>query len=319
MHAVVGVEVGDDDPMRIHAALPHQLSIQVAATPGHRAALADHDPRLERIEDVDELRECAAELGLEGLHVGDAGLVRLARDDRADLALRRPLRIGESADGVPQLLERLGVGRDEGQVDQVVRRWWRLRQRLDRSQLRQLAPQPPPLPTARTSERDDAERLARQVGAERREAGFEDRSAGRRIGEAGKPLGPVDGKHVADPSEGDDHRAAEPERAAQPVEVEAQDEVGDQPRIAEAEPERQDQDCPGDRAGDHLEEAAQPAQAIGIVAGGGGHRGRTGRTAGRGREPAVAPLPPSRPVSASRGRPADGPARRRSRSATGSG
>ena len=84
----------------------------------------------------------------QGLHVRDAGLVGLARDDRADLALRRPLRLGEGADRVPQLLERLGVGRDEGQVNQIVRRRRRIRQRLDRLQLSHLAPQAPPLAAA---------------------------------------------------------------------------------------------------------------------------------------------------------------------------
>ena len=43
---------------------------------------------------------------------------------------------------------------------------------------------------------------------------------------AGQPIGPVDAKDPADAPIGDDHRAAEPEGAAEPVEVEGEDEVG---------------------------------------------------------------------------------------------
>ena len=66
MHAKVGVEVGDHDPVRVHAALAHEQPMQVAAAPRHRAALADDDPRLERVEDVDELGEFVAELLAQG-------------------------------------------------------------------------------------------------------------------------------------------------------------------------------------------------------------------------------------------------------------
>ena len=120
MHAEVGVEVGDQDPGGVQAALAHQQPIQVAATPGHGARLADHDAGLERVEDVDEVGEGGAELLAQGADIGDPGVIGLAGDDRADLALGRPLGLGQCADRLAQLLERLGVGRDERKVGVVV-------------------------------------------------------------------------------------------------------------------------------------------------------------------------------------------------------
>ena len=111
MDAEVGIEVGDDDAARVHPPLAHEQPIQVLAAPCHGAALADDDARLERIEDVDEVREGVAELLAQDADVLDAALVGLPRDDRDDLALRRPARLGQRPHRVPQLLERLGVGR----------------------------------------------------------------------------------------------------------------------------------------------------------------------------------------------------------------
>ena len=50
-----------------------------------------------------------------------AGRVRLAGDDRDHLPLTRPVRLGERADRLVQLLVRLGVGRDERHVAEPVR------------------------------------------------------------------------------------------------------------------------------------------------------------------------------------------------------
>ena len=90
---------------------------------------------------------------------------------------------------------------------------------------------------------------------------LEERLGAPRIGQAGS-RSVQSTASTADAAVGDDHRAAEPERPAQPVEVEAQDEVRHQPRIAEAQPEGQDQDRPGDRAGHHLQQAGEPSVAI---------------------------------------------------------
>ncbi len=105
MHPEVGVEVGDHDPARIHAALAHEQPMQVAAAPRHRAALADDDPRLQRVEDVDELGEFVAELLAQGADVLDPARIGLASDDRADLALGRPFGRGQRPDRVAQLLQ----------------------------------------------------------------------------------------------------------------------------------------------------------------------------------------------------------------------
>ena len=116
MDPVVGVQVGDEDAPRIHALSANQLPVQVPAAPGHGAAFADHDPRLQGIEDMDELRERGAELALQGVHVAASLLVGLAGDDGADLPLHRPVGLCQRPDGAAQLVERLGVGRDQGQV-----------------------------------------------------------------------------------------------------------------------------------------------------------------------------------------------------------
>ncbi len=207
MDAVVGVQVGDEDARRVHPALAHEQPIQVATTERHGAALADHDPRLERVEDVEELAEGRPELVAQDRDVGPAGLILLASDDRNELPLAGPRRGRQGRDRLAQLVERLGVGGDERQVH-VVRRIRRL-------------PRP-------------------------------------RV-EPGDPLPPVDGDHAPDPSIRHHDRAGEPERSADPVEVEAQDEVGDEPWVAEAEPDRRDDDRPADEPGDHLEQALDPA------------------------------------------------------------
>ena len=79
------------------------------------------------------------ELLAQGRHVLDATRIGLARDDRDDLALGRPLRLRQGADRVAQLLERLGVGRDQRQVDELVDGRRRLRQRGHRIEGGQLA------------------------------------------------------------------------------------------------------------------------------------------------------------------------------------
>jgi hypothetical protein len=69
---IVGIQVGDKDAPWVHAPLSHQEPIQEAAAPGHGAALADHDPRLQWIQDVDEVGELVAELLAQDADVLDA-------------------------------------------------------------------------------------------------------------------------------------------------------------------------------------------------------------------------------------------------------
>ena len=120
MDPVVRVEVGHDDLRRLEPQ-PHQLPVEPAAAVGHRRGLADDDPGLERIEDVEEVEEPVAEQLPQPGDVLAALRVRLAGDDRDHLPLARPVGLGQGADRLVQLLVRLGVGRDQRDVPQPVR------------------------------------------------------------------------------------------------------------------------------------------------------------------------------------------------------
>ena len=282
--AEVRVEVGDDDPMRVHPAVPNEEPIQVPATPRHRAALADDDAGLERIEDVDELPELVAELFAQRADVGDPILVRLPGNDRADLPFPWPARLGERADRGPQLLERLGVGRDEGKMEDFVGRWRSLVEGRDSPQLGHLLAGTADRRAVRERRGHDPEGRVWPIGLE---GGPQLGNTRGRVGERIDPVRPVDFERAAHASVGHDDGAAEPERAAQPVEVEAEDEVRDELRIAEAQPDREDEDRPRDGAGHHLERAAEPEVAVRVVV---RHRYRSGRAAGADPDPPRASL-----------------------------
>ena len=159
---------------------------------------------------MDELGERATEFLAERLHVRDPLRIGLAGDDRADLAVGRPFGLRQGLHRVPQLVERLGVGRDEGELDQVA-----------------------------------------SLG-----------SAGSRSLNRLEPRLPIGREHATHASVADDHGDAQPERAAQHVEVEGQDEVRDQPRVAEAEPDRAQDDGPADEPRHHLQHALEPSVPI---------------------------------------------------------
>jgi hypothetical protein len=84
--AVIGVEVRDNDPGGV-VAKTNQLRVQPAAEVGHRARLTHDHPGLERIEDVEEVREVVAKDLASPRHVLPPGQVSLARDDGHDLPL----------------------------------------------------------------------------------------------------------------------------------------------------------------------------------------------------------------------------------------
>ena len=123
--AVVRVQVRHDHLRGIEAQA-RQLPVQPPAAVRHRARLADDDARLERIEDVEEVPEPRPE---DLAQLGDvlATLdVRLAGDDRDHPPVARVVGVGERLDRLVELLVRLRVGRDEGDVPELAR----IRQRV---------------------------------------------------------------------------------------------------------------------------------------------------------------------------------------------
>ena len=76
----------NNDPGGV-VAKTNQLRVQPAATVGHRARLTHDHPGLERIEDVEEVREVAAKDLASPRRVLPPGQVSLARDDGHDLPL----------------------------------------------------------------------------------------------------------------------------------------------------------------------------------------------------------------------------------------
>ena len=262
-----------------------------------------------------KLAEPVAELRLQRLHVRDPALVGLAGDDRHDLPLLGPVRLGKRANREAQLLERLGVGRDQGEVGVLVRGRHSEGVAIDAVQLGKLAAQRATLHGARAAGRrgDDPEGGVRGAGR-----GSEPRpelaTARGAVTEPRHGGGPIGRQHLPDAAEGDDDRPREPDGAAHPVEVEAQDEVGDQPWIAEAQPDRADDDRPADEAGHHLEQPAEPARSLRVASFRHQLLNPTPPVVGRGRR-----APISRPGSASHDTRRGVRAPRRSMCSTGRG
>ena len=113
--AVVRIKVRDQDlvePVAFLGQHPHHP----APAPVHGGGLADHDPRLQRILDVVEALQPAAELLLEPGHVLPSGLVGLPSDDPDHGQLGRVVRIDDRLDRALEHVVWLGVRRDDAQV-----------------------------------------------------------------------------------------------------------------------------------------------------------------------------------------------------------
>ena len=254
MDPVVAVEVGHEDIGRVELEAD-QLAVQPAPAVGHRRALADHDPRLQRVEDVEEVEEPVAEQLTEPSHVLPSGVVGLAGDDRDHDPVAGVVGLGQGADRLVQLLERLGVGRHERDVEQSSG----IRQRLappgkDPGELAPLAIEPSELapPT------DDGEALTRSLelvdpGPDQGHQPIDLGQAADRVGQGQGPGPPVLGHRPADPREGDAHAAGQQDRLVEPVEVEAQDEPGHDLREAKREDQGTHDQRPADEARDDLE------------------------------------------------------------------
>ena len=120
MDAVVGVEVGDQDLGEVEALLVEHAH-HPAPAPVHRRRLPDHDARLERVFDVIEAAEPRPELLLQTSDVLPSGLVGLAGDDPDHLQLVRIVGVDDRLDRALEHVVRLGVGRDDRQVDVLQR------------------------------------------------------------------------------------------------------------------------------------------------------------------------------------------------------
>ena len=120
MDAVVGIEIGKEDLAQVVAFLG-QDAHHPAPAPVHGRRLADDDPRLERILDVIEAPELVAELLLEPSHVDPTRLVRLAGDDPDHLLVGRVVGVDDRLHRLLEHVVRLGVGRDDAQVDVLER------------------------------------------------------------------------------------------------------------------------------------------------------------------------------------------------------
>src|SRR5207245_8874145 len=98
MDSVVGIEVGDQDLAEVEAFFcehPHHPP----AAPVHSGALADDDPRVERVFDVIEAANSAPELLLEPGDILPTALFRLPSDDPDQLQLVRVIGVDDRLDG----------------------------------------------------------------------------------------------------------------------------------------------------------------------------------------------------------------------------
>ena len=116
MHAVVGVQVGDQDLVEL-VALIGQDPDHPAAAPVHRRGLADHDAGLERVFHVIEAAQPATELRLQARDVLPAWLIGVARDDRHHLQLVRIVGVDDRLHRALEHVVGLGVGGDDREMD----------------------------------------------------------------------------------------------------------------------------------------------------------------------------------------------------------
>jgi len=262
MDAVVRVEVGDDDLAGIEAQAV-ELPKEPPPAIGHRAALADHVARLERIEDVEEVEEAAAEDLSQAGHVLTTGRVRLAGDDRDHPPAGRPVGLGQGPDGLEQLLVRLGVGRDQGHVPEAIRVRHRVAPPGEEpeevlalgAQAAQLAPS-----TFGGFVLSGSGELLDPPG-DRRRAAFDEGDAPGHVAKGEGPGPPVDIHGPPDLDRCHGHAAGQHRRLVEPVDVEGQDEPGHDLGPAERERNRSDDEHPGDRPGNDLEDSLDPAIA----------------------------------------------------------
>ncbi len=115
MDAVVGVQVGDQHLVE-PVPLLRQHPDHPASAPVHGGGFADDDPRLQRILDVVEAFQPAAELFFQPGHVLPARLVGLARNDADHRQLSGVVRIDDRLHGALEHVVRLRVGRDDAEV-----------------------------------------------------------------------------------------------------------------------------------------------------------------------------------------------------------
>ena len=273
---VVRVQIRDDHLVGIEAQ-PGKLPVQPPSAIGHRARLANHDPRLERIEDVEEVAETRPEDLPQPDHVLAALEVGLAGDDRDHLEVARKVGLGQCLDGLVQLFIGLGVCRNQGDVPDLA---W-VRQRLSRggqpqhaAQVASFGDEPPllPLPASRGQLVARSAQL-RDTPIDELDQAWQLVVTGLWIRQRESALPPIDRHDPAHPAERDAHADSQLSRAVQPVAVEAQDEPAHDLRIAQRQRNGAQDQHPGDEAGNDLQDpisARSPLLDLSLRRDGGG-------------------------------------------------
>ena len=222
MDAVVRVEVGDDDVDGV-VAKPDDLAVQPAPAIGHRRALADDDAGLERVEDVEEVDEPVGEEVVQPGHVLATLEVGLTVEP-ARVGQRRAASCEEADQVAPLALEPVELATTTG------------------------GGQPLAAPAKLGDPVPDERLQAVDLGQPRPGVGQRERS---------RP--PVRRGRLADPAEGHTHAAGHHDGLVEPVEVERQDEPGDDFGEPERQQERAEDQQPAHQTGHDLEEALDEA------------------------------------------------------------
>jgi hypothetical protein len=211
---------------------------------------------------VEEVLELTAEDLAQPGHVLPALKVRLASDDGHHAHVARVVGGGQGLDGLVELLVGLGVGGDQRHVPDLPRVRDRLAASDQTLELALLIDQPAQL-AAPAGGRGLISRPA-QLGGSQGDRGHQAGQAGQaglRIGQGEGPLAPVDGHHPAQPPERDQDADRQHGRPVEPEAVEGQHKDADDPREAERERYRTQDDQPGDDAGHHLQQTDPPRPA----------------------------------------------------------
>ena len=207
---------------------------------------------------MEEVEERRAEGFTELCHILAALEIRLAGDDRDHPQVARVVCIRQRLDGLVQLLVRLGVCRDEGNVPELTG----IRDRLLQGKQ--------PLQAALLS--DEAQNLAPSALGGQLVAGSVQFSganldaldqvgqlatASLRVGQRKGPLPPVDREHASNPPERHCNTDGQNHGPVEPVEVEAQNEDAEEYRIEDRERDHCQDQKPGHQTWNDLQDSTR--------------------------------------------------------------
>src|SRR5450759_3086079 len=224
VHPVIRVQVRDHDLLAIEAET-RQLAVQPPPAVGHCARLAYDHAGLKRVQDVEEVAERRAKRLAQFGHVLATLKIRLTGDDRDHPQVSREVGIRQRLDSLIELLVRLRIGWDEGDVPELTRVRDRLLEGKQPLHAALLPDQAQYLATSALG----GQLVAGSLQFSRAQLDARDQVgqlivASLGVGQREGPLPPVDRQHAPNPPERYANADGQHDGAVQPVKVEAENE-----------------------------------------------------------------------------------------------